>query len=235
MSHPSNQMIERYYFEQFREHYRLPDGELQYTDKPDVIISGAKVTGIEITNLYIASGSDPASEQVQRNHRLQTLERAQILHRAAGGKPIEISVDFRPDQLIREVDPVAQALAKLAKRVESMPSRPVNPLLFNHIPQLRFVYNNAQEYPDPKWRPVQCYSVPCLSVERLREVVNEKSEKAKAYQPCDTYWLLLVVDFMDWAQDQHLEWPTEARLAKSPFDRILLYKPQFAQVVQVAP
>jgi hypothetical protein len=80
---------------------------------------------------------------------------------------------------------------------------------------------------------MQCYSVPSLLPERLREVVHKKGEKAKAYQPCDVYWLLLVVDFMDLAQDQGLEWPTEARLGKSAFERVLLYKPQFAQVVEV--
>lgn len=191
MSSPSNQAIERYYFEQFIAHYQLPEGELMYTDKPDVIIRGNSVIGIEIAQLFITSGADPTSEQVQRIRRLQTLERAQELHATAGGRRIELSVDFQPNQPILEVEFVARALADLAIGIESSHSGQVRPALFKHIPQLRFVYNNAKESADAKWRPVQCYRVPSLSLERLRQVIREKSEKVKAYQPCDKYWLLL--------------------------------------------
>ena len=234
MSRSSNQTIERYYFEQFRSHYRVPDGELQYTDKPDVVIRGERTVGIEIANLYITNGADPASEQVQRTRRLQVLDRAQALHSSyAGGSLIELSADFRPEQPIHEIEPVAQALADLAQRVRYLPSGQLNPQLFEHIPQLRFVYYNATEYVDAKWRPAQSHGVPSLSIARLREVVDGKAEKAKAYQLCDAYWLLLVVDFMDSAQDQDLQWPAAETLGKSPFECVLLYKPQFAQVVQV--
>jgi len=234
MSQLSNQQIERYYFEQFRLHYPMPKGELVYTDMPDVIIRGDTVIGIEIASLYITSGADPASEQVQRTRRRQTLVRAQKLHSAAGGRCIELSVDFQPNQPILEVDPIARALADLAKRIDRLPSGQVSPTLFKHIPQLRFVYNNAKQYGDAQWRSVQCYCLPFLSIERLRELVQQKNQKAKKYQPCDVYWLLLVVDFMDRSQDQELWWPAEERLCESPFERILLYKPQFAQVVEVA-
>jgi hypothetical protein len=126
MSCFSNQEIERYYFEQFRLHYPVPEGELVYTDKPDVIIRGGTVIGIEIANLYIASGADPASEQVQRTRRQQALARGQALHLAAGGRHIELSVDFQPNQPILEVESVAQALAELAKGIEGLPSGQVS-------------------------------------------------------------------------------------------------------------
>lgn len=74
MSYPGNQAIERYYFEQFRSHYPLPAGEVEFTDKPDVVISGAHTVGIEMTNLYLSSGADPSSEQVQRARRLQVID-----------------------------------------------------------------------------------------------------------------------------------------------------------------
>lgn len=234
MGRPSNQSIERYYFEQFRLHYKLPDGEVQYSDKPDVIIRGAAMVGIEIANLYISSGNDPTSEQVQRSRRAQVLERAQSLHAARGGKRIELSVDFQPDQPILEVAPVAQPLAELACAVEDGPSGLIKPKLFKHVPQLRSVYCNASEHDAPWWRAVQCYTVPYLSTERLRDVIQSKSGKAKSYQACDEYWLLLIVDFADRAQDQELQRPVAAPLEKSAFRRVLIYKPQFAQVLEVA-
>lgn len=234
MNRTTNQTIERYYFEQFRSHYQLPDGEVEYSDQPDVLIRGVKTVGIEIANLYITSGSDQASEQVQRVRRQRVLDRAQILY-AAGGKRIELSVDFRPEQPIREIESVARGLADLAQTIQDLPAGPVNPVLLKPIPEVRFIYKSANEDVDPKWRIIQCYSVPSLSIDRLREVVAEKSEKVEVYQPCESYWLLLVVDFADRAQDQELQWDADAQLGKSRFERILLYKPQFAQVVQVVP
>ena len=67
----------------------------------------------------------------------------------------------------------------------------------------------------------------------VRSVLAQKIAKAKSYQPCDTYWLLLVIDFMDSAQDQELRLPEDVRLGESIFEKVLLYKPQFAEVVVV--
>lgn len=50
MSRPRNAEIERYYFELFRQVYAVPAGEIEYTDKPDVIVRGDSTLGIEITN-----------------------------------------------------------------------------------------------------------------------------------------------------------------------------------------
>ena len=65
-----------------------------------------------------------------------------------------------------------------------------------------------------------------MSLGRLRELISDKTKKLSAYQPFDAYWLLLVVDFMDSAQDQDLHWPPGEVLGCSPFERVLLYKPQ---------
>jgi hypothetical protein len=229
---PNNQEIERYYFEQFRKHFALPLGDLVYTDKPDVVIHAPKTLGIEIANLYIEQ-SGPWSEQVQRQRRLKVIERAQALHRSTGGRNTELSADFNPRMPIEEIEPVASSIAALAREVADLPSGSLNPSRFTHIPQLRFVYHNAKEYADAKWRLVQGFSVPMLSIDRLRDIVAQKSEKAKSYQPCNEYWLLLVVDFMDAAQDQEIRWPEDMRLGKSAFEKVLLYKPQFAEVVVV--
>jgi hypothetical protein len=54
MVRPSNEKIQRYYFEKFRDIFSLPQGCVIYGDKPDVIISGARKIGIEITNFFIS-------------------------------------------------------------------------------------------------------------------------------------------------------------------------------------
>jgi hypothetical protein len=233
MSRQSTQARERHYFEQFRAHYELPLGEIEYGDKPDVVIRGASVLGIEIANLYLTEGADPASEQLQHRFRRQTLDRALRIHLSAHGRPIELSVDFHPEHPIKDIEPLARSLAQLAQETEGMPSGQIPNRRFTHIRELRFVYRNANDYANPLWRVVQCYRVPDLSLARLREVVAEKSKKAAAYQPCNAYWLLLVVDFMDRSQDQELVWPEGTERLESAFARILLYKPQFAQVLEL--
>jgi len=233
MSRPSNQTIERYYFELFRSHYEVPEGEIVYTDKPDVILRGSQNIGVEIANFYLTSGADATSEQVQRARRLQILERAQALHRASGGKRIELWVGFNPEYPVHEPEPVALALATIATKVEDSPSGRVSRMLFEHVPELGLLIHSQKECPDAKWRPIQDYYGSTLSLERLRVLVSEKTKKLRDYQACDSYWLLLIVDFMDSAQDQDIQWPTGEVLEKSPFERILLYKPQFDQVVQV--
>ena len=108
---------------------------------------------------------------------------------------------------------------------ELQPASQIKRKAFAHIPELRFVHYNSQEYRDTKWRPVQVYRVPDLSLARVRETTVDKIEKLRDYQPCDAYWLLLVVDLMDRAQDQGIGWPAGEVLDRTPFERILLYKP----------
>ncbi len=65
----TNQEIERYYFEMFREDYTLPSGTIIYRDRPDVIVEGESRIGVEITNCFLKNGSLPESEQVQSKCR----------------------------------------------------------------------------------------------------------------------------------------------------------------------
>ncbi len=229
----SPRSIEQHYFEQFRRHFALPPGRVEYADKPDVRVVGERTTGIEIARLYIAAGSDPRSEQVQARRREQVIYQAQQLHRTAGGRAIELHVDFDPAHPIVDVPSTAERLAKLALEVESNAISRVGDL-DGLAKGLRYFNHNGVEYPDAKWRNVQVFTTPMLNTARLESVVAEKAEKAAGYDPCDELWLLLVVDFMDSAQDQELQLPPRYRLPSNPFGRVLLYKPQFGQIVSVA-
>jgi hypothetical protein len=84
-SPPTQQEIERHYFELFQKAYPLPAGTVGYGDKPDVTITGPRVVGIEITNLYLMDGSNPSSEQVQAQRRSEAVARGQEIYEGAGG------------------------------------------------------------------------------------------------------------------------------------------------------
>lgn len=233
MARPSSSTIERHHFELFRKDYSLPEGEVIYTDRPDVIVQANLTLGIEITNLYIVPGSNPASEQVQKRRREKVLELAQAQYLAEGGKDFELSVDFNPLKPIEKLEPLVRNLVSLAHQLKNVETGQVSSLLFENIEELRFAYLYAKECTDPKWRLIQGYDVPILSIERLREIVLEKTAKLAEYQKCDRYWLLIVVDLMDPAQDQELRWPSEAELTKTCYEKVLLYKPQYRQVLEV--
>ena len=224
--------IEHYYFEQFRGHFRLPEGEVVYGDKPDVRVCGPRSVGVEIARLYIMDGSDRASEQVQSVRREQVLAQAQALHRRKGGRSIELNVDFDPKRPIVDIALAANRLAKLAQEIQHQPAT-LSGDLSGFAEGLRFVYHSGEEYPDARWRKAQGFTVQPLDTARLRAVVDEKAKKTTDYAPCDEYWLLLVVDFMDPAQDQELTLPQGFGLAQSAFRKVLVYKPQFGQVVEV--
>ncbi|MHB1667640.1 MAG: hypothetical protein ACYCSR_05625 [Thiomonas sp.] len=233
MTRASNQAIERGYFEQFRAHFPLPAGSVEYTDKPDVIIHGARKLGVEIANLYLSDGGDSSSEQAQRRFRKRVLQEAQAQYLAAGGRKIELTISFDPTHPITSPKALASALAAAAKPIERSPAGPVSRTLLAHMPEVCSIYYNPVEYPDAVWRASQCYTVPSLSLSRVAAVATAKHDKLRAYVPCNAFWLLLVVDFFDSAQDQGIQWPDPDSRFPSPFERIILYKPQFAEWAEV--
>ncbi len=233
MSGASNSTIERYYFEAFRAHYALPDGEVEYMDRPDVIIHGVRRLGVEIANLYLVDGKDLAAEQIQCRLRQTVLEHAQAQYVSAGGRNIELTFSFNARHPISDTRGVASALAGIAPSIATMRAGSVSPHAFSRIPEVAFIYHNDIEYPDAKWRVAQTYTVPSLAVDRLLAVVDAKNGKLAGYAPCDAYWLLLIVDFADRAQDQDISWPMGADPVLSPFEKIIVYKPQFAAWCEV--
>jgi hypothetical protein len=224
------QKQERAVFEMFARDFELPAGAIVYGDKPDVVIDGTRKIGIEITNLYLADGDDPDSEQVQGRHRDSVLQRAQTLHREAGGRAIELHFAFDFEKPIRKIEPLANAIAELGHRIENGPSGNIPDDTFEHIPELSWAYWNGREYPDARWRVTQSYATPLLSLPRIEKAIADKTELVKKYRVCDTYWLLMVVNFWNPASDQDVSWPEGEAVHAGAFERILLYRTHFAPI-----
>ena len=234
MSRPRQSALERFFFEKFSKMYpNLPAGDIAYGDKPDVVIHGDKVYGVEIANVYLRNGSDEGSEQIQAKRRAQVIAQAQEHYRSSGNPRLEFWVDFDPGIPIRSVADSAKRLAFIAE-INTCPGSPFagyKPEL--DFPELRYLAHNGIVYSDAKWQLSQIYEVPNLSVSRVREIVSEKVVKVSAYAKCDLYWLLLVIDFWDPAQDQALHWPAGERIGATPFERILVFKPGTREYVEV--
>jgi hypothetical protein len=138
---------ERHSFEQFCKAEGLK-ATPAYGDKPDVIlpIHDRKV-GVEITHSYSRPGSDVASEQRQRAQRQDVLSAAQRRYRDVGGRGLQLTIAFNPQQPIRSKRKAAliDELVALASRIEGLSSGRVSPLLFEQSPELWTVWLN------PSW------------------------------------------------------------------------------------
>ncbi len=232
MAKRSNQEIEKYYFGMFRRDYQLPEGMIVHGDKPDVILEGKRKIGIEITNFFLESGALSESEQVQRKAREAVVSEAQKIYLANGGKSIELSFSFDKLSPIRDKRKLTKEIAAVAKNIDGLKTGEIRKDSFKNIPELSLVYLNAKEYEDPKWRVVQCYSGQLMSVEKLRTIVSTKEAQSKFYEQCDAYWLIVVVDFIDRAQDQEIQINGIEKIDSSVFEKVIVYKTHFGHVLE---
>ncbi|MGC0153285.1 hypothetical protein ACPRNU_12555 [Chromobacterium vaccinii] len=230
----SKQERERHYFNLFCCDYPLvPDGDVIPGDKPDFTInSNNYVLGIEMANLYLADGKCPKSMQQQIKLRTNVVQQAQQLYDSLQKPKVELTISFsfdpdRPGYFIQkgQVRKLAQDLSKVAQSLLGQPVGEVSRCFYSHITELDFIYFNPTECLDPTWRVVSVNSPPLLSVDRIRSEVERKDEKIKEYASCNAYWLLLVVDFIDPAQDQEIDWPTNASPLITKYERVIVYKP----------
>ena len=229
MARESTRARERAYFEQFRQHFDLPAGEVEYGDAPDVIVRGDRTVGIELANLYLVDGGDPTSLQQQRRFRERVIAVAQAHYEAAGGARFEFTIGFDPRTPVTHVDRVGTALAEIALQAQVGDGGELLRSCHARTPEIHSINRTRSTYSDARWRGVQGFMVPLIDPKRVQDAVDAKLQKLPAYRRCDSHWLLLVVDFMDSAQDVELQWRADAELRRGGFDRVLIYKPQFAE------
>lgn len=227
----TTQEKERYYFEHFCRIYPIPKGQVKYGDKPDVIIEGQRKIGIEVTNLYVKDGKLPDSEQSQSKIREHVVQEARQKFVEQGGKPFEISFSFRSEQPIKSKRILIPKLVKLAKQIEAFPEGEVSRSAYPDIPELSLVYVNRM-LPDPMWRIIRTSTIQTMSLQRLADVLKIKEKKAEQYSLCDGYWLLVVVDFINPAQDQEIR-IDNIKIQSSVFERIIIYKTAFEHLVEI--
>lgn len=79
---------------------------------------------------------------------------------------------------------------------------------------------------------MQVHTTPKMSISRLREIVKYKEARAREYTSCDSYWLLVVTDFIDRAQDQNLHTEGFETVVSDVFEKIIVYKTGFGYVLE---
>jgi len=86
--------------------------------------------------------------------------------------------------------------------------------------------------PDIKWQLSQVSSPGLMSTERLKEIIEEKEIKARKYERCDAYWLLVIVDFINSAQEQEIR-IDGVKIDSDVFQRIIVFKTGFNHILEV--
>lgn len=227
------QRRERHYFEMFRKDYPLPSASVCYGDKPDVILRGDSTIGIEITNFFLEPGHSVGSEQRQRSKRNTVIIEAQNIFQETTKRNVEFTFQFDPSHPITDVPRLAKTIASLAVSLSERNTGNIPNELFNSVPELKSLYLNAREWESATWRLAQVFSVPVISIDSLKTIIASKEAKAKSYRMCDAYWLLIIVDFMDRAQDQEIFSERLENISSRIFERIILYKTVFGHVVEL--
>jgi hypothetical protein len=218
----SNQEIEHHYFELFRRIYALPDGQVKHGDRPDIIVEGARRVGIEVTNFFLEKGELPESEQKQRRIREEVLKKAQRKYMDAGGR-YEISFSFNKERPIKRGQKLVPRIVEVIRKIEASRTGGISKCFLQDIPELDFVYIDPNLYTDTEWRITQLHNGQIMSTSRLSEIVREKEKKAMNYRKCDAYWLLVVIDFADSAQDQEIQ-IDGVELRSDIYEKIIVYK-----------
>lgn len=228
---PSKQEVERRVLDAFKQAYpQFPEGTIKHGDKPDTIVFGPRKVGIEITGFDLMDGDNPNSERQQSVRRSGVVEEAQRLYLSNGGKPIELIFGFNHiSQERRKILP--GELAAFARRIEEKVSQTII-LEFDGAPkEVKFVWNSGQ-YSNPTWRAQQAHSVGLMDKDRLEKILRRKEMKARGYEPCDAYWLLIFVNSFDPAQEQEVRIDNlEAHSAV--FEKIIIFRSVFNHIVEV--
>lgn len=232
MGRKSNKEIEKYFFEKFMKAYTLPGGSIIYADRPDVILKGSRNIGIEITNFFLKDGSLPESEQIQQKAREYVIKEAENIYMAEKRKPISIFFMFNKDTPILIKRNLIGNIVELGRRIEMAETGQISKNLFSGIPELSFVSVDANSYDNPKWRIMQTGTTPIMSEEDLVKIVTRKEKDVKGYQECDSYWLLIVVDFINPAQDQEIR-VEEIGIKSTIFEKIILYKTGYDHILEI--
>jgi hypothetical protein len=87
-----------------------------------------------------------------------------------------------------------------------------------------------------KDRYIRCMQhVPMLLMERLINIVKDKEQRSKKYEKCDAYWLLvIIVDFINSAQDQGIQVDAFKKIKTETFERVIVYKTLFGHVLEAS-
>lgn len=234
MAKPTQRDKERAYFDRFVQCYELPDGKLVHGDKPDFIIRGTKKIGIEVTHFYLQSGGVPESEQRQRPLRETVIAEANRIYEDGGGNPVQWTSGFDLSCPIQqnETRQLAKNLAAFSLQYSGNSGSLYRYLFKPTLPQIDSIWVSRLPANGRKWNMAQVHTVTLVDSQNLESLVREKELKATDYEACDAYWLLVVIEAMDPAQEQEIR-VDGLKITSDKYEKVILFH-TFGHVIEVS-
>ncbi len=229
----NKQKAEKKLFEDFAKLYPIPPGQVIYRDRPDVIIKGASKVGIELTRFSIEEGHWKISEQRQKDLRDRVVSKAEQMYLGNGGVNYYHHFSFDSNRQILSIEPLASSLFELVNSLTGKLTKEIPKEYFSHIPELSFVYLGSKEYAEAKWHVTQVHETPTLLKERLDEIIQIKGGKCEKYEECDSYWLLITIDYFDRSQDQNFPREKIEGIKSEKFEKIWVFKTVMNQIMKI--
>jgi hypothetical protein len=100
------------------------------------------------------------------------------------------------------------------------------------IPEVANIYFTGDHYSDPYWQIFQVSTLTKMSPAALEDIVREKEGKSRQYKKCDYYWLLVIVDWADRAQDQEIRLEG-LNISSKVFEKIIVHKWGYNHIIEI--
>jgi hypothetical protein len=240
LSPARKKQFERFLLEHFLRVAQIDAEIIEDTaEAPDLIIrTGGRLTGVELTELFIEPGKDGGSQQAQEEIAQRIVKRANEIYRQGGGTHSHVSVHFSSSGDLRRLnrDQTAQSLASFVHSLSLAPweRREWRPDYVSNVLPDSISYLNMLGVPEAgmaHWTTPRAGWTAPLPLETIQHRVDEKATRLSNYrQRVPTNWLLLV---SDGAKPSQFFDPPVAEVAKavvSPFDRTF-YFARFKELV----
>jgi hypothetical protein len=104
--------------------------------------------------------------------------------------------------------------------------------IFKEVMELSSVYLYTKDYEDNIWRVARSGYTPIMSRDHLVNIVKDKEIRARNYEQCDSYWLLVIVDFINPAQDQEIVIDSFDTIQTEVFGKVIVYKTLFGHILE---
>ncbi|MBI1218285.1 MAG: hypothetical protein GC186_07025 [Rhodobacteraceae bacterium] len=198
--------------------------EIEDGERPDFVLRGERVIGVEVTEFYLRDGKEEESEQRQRAMRHEAIGQAHRLYLSKGPSTAVLTVSFVPSEPLRpgRIGPITRQLADFVRRIEMEGEGCVIRENYREeLPEIGFLYLQRAREDWGKWRCQQVYSPLPTDRSRLEKIIRRKERSALGYRHCDALWLIIWVDAFDPAQEQEISF-LDGGIRSSVFERIIL-------------
>lgn len=244
---------EKFLFQMFQEKYiNMPDGQVEFDDKPDAIVTTAtgETIGIELTEcIYDESLMRKSAFQIKFNERVIDQLEGCIPFKFYLDIELDISMPIKQNQIestikeiikvcIREFENLQLNESKYVEQLDvdwNEPSHDIQDFLdqgyrklpkgISRIQMSRYDFLNKSLHPETKGGVV-----PDFTLDNLKAILTKKDTALTNYKVCNQQWLVIGEggDFYSYIKNIKID-----KGFKTKFDKVFMYNRWDSEVVEL--